>query len=348
MTQLTPIRGFKNTPVSKSICILSTLGALFVSIFEYKHYLNLTLSRDILEYRQYWRILLSQLSVINESDYMITMFLWFHYKNLERYFGTRKYLSMVIVFYFYNAIFCLGLRFLGRLIINAFIYLGFSIFYHYEGEYQFSKTIFDQVVPGPLGILSSLYICYGTYIPVSYIFRILLSNPKDLSSSDEAVNEATNEATSDASDENTEEIASTSTKKRSSLILTNHFQINIIYTILLLNNGFQSIIPCLVGLMVGKLYCQDLLPGARSWMVPVAIHAMITSPKDFSEELLHRIQRRIHGDYTQLNNGIGAVSSAEEDAEEVLDENTDGEPAGIRAETPVRPLGSQFLDTFRT
>ena len=328
MAQLTPIRGFSNTPVSKAICIISTLVALGLSIFQMKHYVRLSIDPYILEYAQYWRVLTYEMSVVNESDYMLCVLLWFQYKNLERFYGSRKYVSLIGVFALYNSIVCFLAMGLGQLGVNYAAYLVSLIGSSENGGIDYHTTVFNQVALGPLGILSSLYICYGANIPTSYKFKILLSKP--------------------TLRDDGEVHPSNSSKE---LVLTNHFQIHIIYTLLLLNNGFGSIIPCLVGIIIGKLYSNELLPGSRSWLIPACVFEAFMHPRKFGSNLLSSSRGIPNGGYQTINNDNTNVNEliADEDAEEVLDEGRSNNRAHeIRAETPVRPLGSQFLDTFRT
>ncbi|CUM45075.1 unnamed protein product [Debaryomyces fabryi] len=328
MAQLTPIRGFSNTPVSKTICIVSTLVALGLSIFQMKHYVRLSIDPYILEYSQYWRVITYEMSVINESDYMLCVLLWFHYKNLERFYGSRKYASLIVVFALYNSLVCFIVMSLGQLGVNLAVYLISSIANGGKGDIAYNTTVFNQVALGPLGILSSLYICYGANIPTSYKFKILLSKPTLL--------------------DDGEVHPSNSSKE---LVLTNHFQIHIIYTLLLLNNGLGSIIPCLVGIALGKLHSNELLPGARNWLIPVSVFEAFMHPRKLVSSLWPSTRGRRSGGYQTIDNANANVNDlmADEDTEEVLDEGRSNNQAHeIRAETPVRPLGSQFLDTFRT
>ncbi|ODV69649.1 hypothetical protein HYPBUDRAFT_131820 [Hyphopichia burtonii NRRL Y-1933] len=342
MTQLTPIKGFTNTPVSRTICILITVIALSLSIFQLKHYFQLSVDPFLIEYSQYWRVLIYQFAVINESDYMLTIILWFHFKNLERFYGSRKYLSLTTIFALYNSLICVVLMSLGQLLINLFYFIidTYILRNNTVPSFDYRDTVFNQIVPGPLGVLSSLYMCYGSYVPVSYHFKILLSNPFK--------GETTNDP-------------STTNNGNMELTLTNHFQIHIIYTLLLLNNGFASIIPCLVGIGIGKLYSEDLLPGAGTWLLPFPLVKLFISPRKSLNSLATYVNTGFRGGYravgsndsnpsnlTQDNNN-NAHNENEDDQEETLDEIRSNESQHeIRAETPVRPFGSQLLDTFRS
>lgn len=324
--QLTPIKGFSDTPVSRSICVVTTLLALGLSIFQYKYVVKLEIDPYIIEYAQYWRLFTYQLSIINESDFMLTFLLWFHFKNLERFFGSRKYLSLITVFWLYNGILCFLFIILGQLGLNFGIFLINLVFGSAIGTLSYSKTIFNLVTPGPLGILSTLYLCHGAVIPRSYVFTILISKPQ------------TSENSSDDQVSPSKELK-----------LTNHFQIHLIYLLLLLNNGFSSILPCIVGIIIGKLFKEDILAG-KNWLLPTSILRLFVNPLAW---LTNFFQGRfsVHRGYQELNTQNDNANSAQQlvndDEEDVLDEDR-ANATEIRAETPVRPLRTQFLDAFRT
>ncbi|KAG2730950.1 hypothetical protein G9P44_006099 [Scheffersomyces stipitis] len=344
MTQITPIKGFTNTPVTQSICVIITLLALSLSILQLKHIVRLAIDPYIVEYSQYWRIFTFQASVINESDYLLVVFLWFHFKNIERFYGSRRYLSVITIFAVYNAVVCFIVMCIGQLVSYYAVYVLKTLLLHRSSNIVYQSLLFNEVIPGPQGIISSLYICYGTYVPVSYHFKILLSNPMN-------------------SDQDQEQQSTSSSSKE--LNLTNHFPIHIIYTLLLLNNGTRSLIPCLVGLLLGKLHVYELLPGSKNWMINIYVFRFFVDPTKFVTTTISSIGLRLRSGYQSLNSSrdqgqpiqqaefLPAVTVADlneevegEDVEEIVEDGRQ-QATQIRAETPVRPLGSQFLDTFR-
>lgn len=292
MTQFTPIRGFVNTPVSRLVCVLAALGAVGASLLLVKHYFNLQIDPFILEYGQYWRVALFQLAVVNESDFLLTALLWFLYKNLERFYGSRRYLSLVAVFALYNALCCFIAMCLGLVATRLVAYVVYAKLGLAPPEFD----VWNRVAAGPLGLLLSLYVCYGRVIPVLYRFRVLL-------------------LPADASGEST------------GLNLTNHFQIHLLYTLLFLNHGFSSILPCLVGLFLGFLHVNELLPGAK-WTIPAVVFRAFIHPRS-------TLFSRRHDGYVRL----GSPSQAE-----VLSmQSDDADPdAAETAAEPPRPLGSQL------
>lgn len=329
MVQLSPIRGFTNTPISRVICIRTTILVLTLAILELKQYVAFAIDPFLVEYNQYWRVLTFQTAVVNESDYLLVIILWFYYKNLERFFGSRKYLSIIAIFAATNAVASFVLMSVGQLMLNFVVYFLKVVVLKNIDTLVYEPTFLNEIIPGPMGIISSLYICYSAYIPSSYEFKILLSNP----------------------------VTSSPNSPSRVLILTNHFPIHIIYTLLFFNNGVKSIIPCLVGLLIGKLHTNELLPGNKSWLLPRWMFKLFIDPLKVTRNAISSLTRRRNG-YQPVGAGESADTPNEEnnneensndDPEVEVDESRNNLPrVEIRAETPVRPLGTQILNTFRT
>lgn len=327
MTQITPIRGFTNTPVTKSTCILTTLLVLLLLLFQQKHYVKLAIDPFIVQYAQYWRIATFQMAVVNESDYLLCILLWFHFKTLERFFGPRKYLSLVAVVAFYNAIITFLVLCLGQLLLNVAYGLFAALVSGEKYTLVYYDTIFNLVALGPFGILSLLYMCFGAYIPVSYHFQILLRKPRAGASE-----------TSEPSDPGRV------------LTFTNHFQIHVLYTLLMLNHGISSILPCLVGLAVGRLYTQDLLAGSKCWALPSFMYRLFVNPRNLQDSLLRTARGRFWGYHlvSQVVEPSPPPQRADEEEVAIDDIRSNEENRDTPSEVPARTLGRQFLDTFRT
>lgn len=313
MAQITPIKGFTNTPVTRSICLVLTVTAIALSILGIKHYVHLEMDPHIIEYSQYWRIATYQLLVVNESDYLLTTYLWFYYKVLERFYGSRKYLSLVALLYGVNALAVFAVMALGQLGCYITSYLTNIVIFRGNGS-DFLPTIFNEVTPGPLAILALLYVVFANVIPKLYQFRVVLANPW---------------STSDA------------TKL---VTLTNHFALHIIFFMLVVNNGFKLILPLVVGLLVGKLYVHHLLVG-ETWMVPQWAFNLFVNPKKFLLQQHH--SRESYMPAPTLENPVNIPDPEQDTPEQVDEDGGSREPNVIRAETPARPLGLQLLDTFR-
>lgn len=355
MAQVTPIKGFTNTPVTRSICILSIVVTLAVLILEIKPYFQLSIDPFVVQYSQYWRVVTFQLSVVNESDFLLSTILWFHFKTLERFLGPKKYLSLIALFALYNAVVTLMVLSLGQLFIVLswgglrYIITGTSTEKHYF------QTVFNAATPGPLGIVSLLYVCYAKYIPVTYKFKLLVQKPKEDDSSDLDLSLTGNSSSENSSGAGVEALRK---KLWFDVTLTSHFQIQILFTIFLLNHGFASILPCLVGLVIGKLYCLDLLIGSKTWALPKFIFQLFVSPKSAQKNVTASISRRFRGyepvagfDLSQSQTIVDDLvpnEEVEDDREMAIDDlRNQDEDAAAHSATPVRPLGRQFLDTFR-
>lgn len=319
MTQLTPIRGFTSTLVTRSIIIISTIIPILLSIVNVKYWVILSVVPYLTQYHQFWRIVTFQLSAINESDYLFIVIIFWYFKPLERFYGSHKYFLIISLLFVYNAITTIIVMGFGQL-SSAFVASLIKHLLFGNTSEDFNITIFNEIISGPLPLLSSLYICYTKFIPVSYEFVIELTNPLIKLDEQETV---------------------TPTSKR--IILTNHFPVQIIYTLMFINNGFKSFIPCIIGLIVGKLYIYELLPKSRSWNVPKLVYELFINPVNVITKMNWPFTTSQYQPVPQSENPI-VIDQEETDDQDDFAVN---ERNQIRAETPVRPLTGQFLDTFR-
>lgn len=280
MAQLTPIRGFTNTPTTKSICIVTTVTTFVLAIIGMQHILRLAIDPFIVEYSQYWRLFTFQFATVNESDYLLVIVLWFYFKNLERFYGLRKYLSVVILFAVFNGLLCLLVMAFGQLAMYSIVYIAnMLIFRKPQDFFGYSITLYNEVTSGPLGILSSLYVCYNAFIPPSYKFTIQIANPFVEQKADEVV-EAELHGSPSPTPLFSQPNSLLASFSASELTLTDRFPMHLVFAILLLNGGVKSVIPCFVGVIIGKLFADDLLPG-RSWLVPGPIFRFFVGPVRF-------------------------------------------------------------------
>lgn len=294
MAQLTPIKGFTNVPVTKSIVILTTILPLLLGILDLKYLVHFNL-KYTLDYNQYWRLLSFQTSVVNESDYLLVVTLFWYYKSLERFYGNEKYLTLLVVLFAYNSIISSILILFSQVIMeNAVLLLNkFGVFLP-VWDFNFAS--------GPLGLLSSFYICYKSFIPVNYLFEIELRGKK--------------------------------------VSFTNHFPLQIIYLLLFLNNGIKSIVPMTLGLIYGKLLIHNLLPKPKR-LIPSFFYTLFVQPS----KVFDYFSRSSPSSYQPLNQPENPIIIVEPENDE--DDDEEDPRSQIRAETPVRPLTGQFIDTFR-
>lgn len=334
MPQITPIGGFTNTPVTLSVCVFSAVAAVVVLILALKHLVELELVPLLLVYGHWWRVLVFQLVAGTELDFLLATVLYFHFKVLERHFGLRRYLLVLGVFAFWNAVVTVAALYLGMVLLGL---LAKTVSWNFGLPLAFTKTnVFNTVAPGPLGILSLLFICYTKYIPALYHFKIILRNPGP-----------------------DPDLAALETAPRQPLAITlnDQFAVAIPYLLLVFNHGLASFLPCVVGLLLGHLYTLDLLFFSGR-MVPHIVYQAFTRPLSLRWPSWSLVLSRWRGyrsvslfaspDPLSPPSDIsrGASPRDNDDAEVALDEiGTSNAPP---SDTPVRPLGRQFLDTFRT
>ncbi|KAH3673754.1 hypothetical protein WICPIJ_009665 [Wickerhamomyces pijperi] len=150
-----PPSGFRSLPISKILIVLTATIPLISSLASIKYLYYLSLSPFISEYQQYWRILSSQISFINESEVLLAVVLLYQFRAVERFISSYRYLSMITVFWCYNSL-------LITLLIGTDLYLNrLGLF-----------IPVDKFPSGPFAIITGLYAIYKAYIPVTYTFDI--------------------------------------------------------------------------------------------------------------------------------------------------------------------------------
>ncbi|ANZ74228.1 BA75_00707T0 [Komagataella pastoris] len=275
MSSLIP-KGFHQVPRCKAFTVLLILVPIFASLFDLKYVFILSYDPFISQWRQYWRILIYQLSFQNESEVMIGVALiHFAIKHLERIYGSNKFLGVVVASYLYN------MAATALLMELAYHLLGLDIY----------------VSAGPFGIITSLIYFYFQSTPSAYKFQINLK-----------VNES---------------------RPNSKIVLTDQFFIKI----LILQLAIFNIIPCATGYLIGILLHRDILPG-KGLCLRLSMPKFKRGPTRSTEEI------------DRLLAGSNNEEEDDDEHEDLQDQNDDSDEPG-RAETPVRPLGTQILNTFR-
>lgn len=96
--------GLVQFPITKILMICCVGVALTASLFNMKYLFLLQYDPFIVEYGQYWRYFTFQLGSLNESDVAIMTLIWYQFRSLERLFGSRKYLNIVILSWAYTTV----------------------------------------------------------------------------------------------------------------------------------------------------------------------------------------------------------------------------------------------------
>ncbi|KAG7876496.1 hypothetical protein KL938_004564 [Ogataea parapolymorpha] len=143
--------GFVHLPISSALTSLFIAVPLAVSIFEWKPLFVLSYDPFISKWHQYWRFALFQMQFQNESQVILCVTLTvLSLKNLERVFGSLKFLRTVLFLYIYN------IAAVAVLTWTLYTFIGINLF----------------VPAGPFGILFGLLYAHWKFTPVLYKFEL--------------------------------------------------------------------------------------------------------------------------------------------------------------------------------
>lgn len=330
--------GLAKFPVTKVFMVATVLAPLAVSMTNSKYIFLLHYDPFLLEFGQYWRLLTFQLSCVNESDMVLVLLVWYVFRHLERLMGSYKYISMVSLIYIYNIIGISLLLFAGNILFPRF----FAI---------------NRIPSGPITIIMSLLHYYKKYTPQIYEFKINLSKPWFHGA------------------------GNSTGKKQITWTLNDQFVLNTYIMLLLLNHGVSGLFTGFVGWIIGILIDQNLLLGGYKWRLPFIpkIFGFNTfNPRLVGNDMGTGISAE--GDPSVISltsattqgtirmglgtegaSSIGRVSTNPVSNLNRINSNNvvridngsntdllgDGDDDVEADDEPQRPLGVQFLDTFR-
>ncbi|KAI0353122.1 hypothetical protein OH77DRAFT_664574 [Trametes cingulata] len=145
---------FENAAVTKGLMLGIALTSVAAGIFDLKHYLNLQLVPHISKYHQYWRLLVHSLLCGSSSDLiLVELFLYNVGICIERAFGSVKYASFLII----SAVTTMLVSFVALLLAQLT---------------PVTSSLFNNIPPGPIAIMSALLYQYMRLVPPAYHFRI--------------------------------------------------------------------------------------------------------------------------------------------------------------------------------
>jgi hypothetical protein len=151
--------GFKNFGVSKCLCLFTIAVPVVASLTSTKYLFFYSYEPFLSQYHQFWRLFTVQLAFINESEVFLATVILYQYRNLERLYGARKYVSLIAVVYCYTLVtICL--------LASINFYSGI--------------TFLNGVSSGPSAILFALLANYREFIPVIYRFEVYATEQKKI------------------------------------------------------------------------------------------------------------------------------------------------------------------------
>ncbi|CDO73809.1 hypothetical protein BN946_scf185015.g138 [Trametes cinnabarina] len=130
------------------------LTSVAAGIFDLKHYLNLQLVPHISKYHQYWRLLVHQLACASSSDLLLVeIYLYNVGVCIERTFGSVKYASFLII----SAVTTMLISFIALILAQLT---------------PVTSSLFNNIPPGPIAVMSAVIYQYIRLVPPVYHFRI--------------------------------------------------------------------------------------------------------------------------------------------------------------------------------
>ncbi|KAI0776178.1 hypothetical protein BD413DRAFT_649656 [Trametes elegans] len=145
---------FENASVTKGLMLGIALTSVAAGIFDLKHYLNLQLVPHISKHHQYWRLFVHHLACASSSDLLLVeLFLYNAGICIERGFGSVKYASFLII----SAVITMLISFVGLLLAQLT---------------PVTSTLFNNIPPGPIAIMSALLYQYARLVPPAYHFKV--------------------------------------------------------------------------------------------------------------------------------------------------------------------------------
>ncbi|KAJ4403636.1 hypothetical protein N0V85_005048 [Neurospora sp. IMI 360204] len=156
---------FTDAPVTKAL-VLGLVGlSIAASIFDIKHYFYISIGTHFLRYGQLWRILTYQLCYTNSSEVLFGAMSLYHMRTVERFWGSRKYASFILIAGLFTAI-----------IPPIFLTVVLR---------PLSFGVLDYIPAGPTPILFAILAQYHAMIPQIYKYKVVLSASPPSNASDD-------------------------------------------------------------------------------------------------------------------------------------------------------------------
>ncbi|KAK3490288.1 uncharacterized protein B0T23DRAFT_381461 [Neurospora hispaniola] len=156
---------FTDAPVTKAL-VLGLVGlSIAASVFDIKHYFYISIGTHFLRYGQLWRMLTYQLCYTNSSEVLFGAMSLYHMRMVERFWGSRKYVSFILLAGLFTAI-----------IPPIFLTVVLR---------PLSFGVLDYIPAGPTPILFAILAQYHAMIPQIYKYKVALSANTPSNASDD-------------------------------------------------------------------------------------------------------------------------------------------------------------------
>ncbi|CCK72461.1 Dsc2p KNAG_0K00960 [Huiozyma naganishii CBS 8797] len=296
MSMETPV-GLFQYPVTKLCMVSCAVVPLVASVAGWKYHFLLQFDPFLSLHHQYYRLLLFQIGCLNESDVALMVLIWYHFRQIERVFGSLKYINLISLVFVYTTVLLA--------VLNTVM------------NYVLPGWFWNRYPTGALPILLALFHFYKEYTPKIYEFEVFLApfiRPKD----------------------------------KLVIKLSDQFLVNALIALAMLNQGAIGVATGFISWMIGVFIDNGILVGLSTWKLPLMARLLSTRARtsinaaDQTTSAIDTPQRVRTQDILQ---DTQAAAPARNDTPSTAGITTpeDSEPN----DEPVRPLRTQFLDTFR-
>lgn len=149
--------GLFNYPITKACMVFTAVVPLIAAVTDYKYIFLAQFDPFIVKYHQYHRLFIFQLCALNESDVILLMLVWYHYRHLERLFGSYKYINMIILTLIYTTSILVVVNMIANIILPV--------------------MLLNRLPTGTFPTVIALFHFYKQYTPQIYDVNLLLTRP---------------------------------------------------------------------------------------------------------------------------------------------------------------------------
>ncbi len=335
--------GFTSTPTTVLLLLLSTALSLLASITSNKHQLPLSPYPHLYPYLQLQRLLTHQVAYTSSTELLFSSVLLYQLRVLERLFGTRKFVSFVLVCAAWEAV-------LAPLAVALVLR-------------PLSWGSWDYVPAGMQGLVMAALAVWGEEVPRLWRWQVLLPSAYTGSNTSLSPSRRRSRSGDTTSRDGGAGNDETSTDKEGRAAWTITFSDKTPTYLLALQLSLSqfpsSLLPASTGYLIGLAWHGDFLPGRMSgWRVPrwmvgeASLFGTGTRTRagvgvgGVERERYEGLRRRLEEEGGRGGDGDGMRQAAHATTTGSGLDQRGAEGEG-EADARTRPMGVQIADYFR-
>ncbi|KAJ5606194.1 hypothetical protein N7510_008975 [Penicillium lagena] len=244
--------GLTNAPLTKSLLIYTIASSIALSLFDLKHMAAIHVSPHFWPYAQFWRAAVWQVAgFTNSTEALFAAMLVYHLRVVERAWGKRKMATFLLTTLPYTT-------FLPPILLALVVR-------------PLSLNTLNYLPSGPTAAIFALLAQYHAVIPHVFRYRIgtTASRGTATTSANDTTTTTTNSTTTTGPTRTTQSEETTTQQQQSSkpaspsltLLLSDKSPTYLIAAQLALSQFPCTLLPALVGWVVGVAWRAELLPG---------------------------------------------------------------------------------------